>query len=209
MERALLDADGRLLNHTELVYAPGERRLTAQVFETIGCRVVDPGGPYLVILVDPRSQSFYDNVLYASEMTGEQLELERSMRGQLAGSSELADTYRKYRARFEREPQRTTHFGIRLGSPAELEDVEKTLDSSAGELAGRLRLARVFRPGDPGSLDPQLVQAFLWTDVCAAGLTCLGQHIELQVRLSSRAPRAPEAKPTGEARRPRRPGAPS
>ena len=183
MDRALLDADGRLLNHTELVYAPGERGLTARVFEALGCRVVDPGGPYLVVLIDPRSQSFYDNVLYASEMTGEQFELEKALRGQLAGSSDLGDKYRTYRARLEREPQRTTHFGIRLGGPAELVEVEKSLAAAPAELAGRLRLARVFRPGDPGSLDPQLVQAFLWTDVCAAGLTCLGQHIELQVRL--------------------------
>jgi hypothetical protein len=182
MERALLDADGRLLNHTELVYAPGERRLTARAFEVLGCRAVDPGGPYLVILVDPRSQSFYDNVLYASEMTDEQFELERTLRAQLAGGSELGDRYRSYRARFESEPQRSTHFGIRLGGPAELVEVEKRLGAAPAELAGRLRLARVFRPGDPGSLDPQLVQAFLWTDVCAAGLTCLGQHIELQVR---------------------------
>jgi hypothetical protein len=183
MERALVGADGRLLNHAELVYAPGERQLAARVFEALGCRAVDPGGPYLVILVDPRSRSFYDNVLYASEMTPEQFELERSLRAQLSGSSELAEKARSYRARFEREPQRTTHFGIRLGGPSELAEVEKNLAAAPPELAGRLRLARVFRPGDPGSLDPQLVQAVLWTDVCAAGLACLGQHIELQVRL--------------------------
>ena len=183
MERVLLDADGRLLNHTELVYAPGERRLSARVFEALGCRVVDPGGPYLVILIDPRSESFIDNVLYASEMTGEQWELEEALRRQLGGGSELGDRYRKYLARFEREPQRTTHFGIRLGAPGQLEAVEKRLGSLDRELGGRLRLASIFRPGEPGSLDDRLVQAFLWTDVCAAGLACLGQHIELQVQL--------------------------
>jgi len=38
----------------------------------------------------------------------------------------------------------------------------------------------VFRPGGHGCLASNLVQAFLKTDICAAGIVTLGQHIELQ-----------------------------
>ena len=58
----------RLFNHAELVYAPGERDPVTRFFEALGCRVVDSGGPYLVVLLDPGGQSFYDNCLYVSEI---------------------------------------------------------------------------------------------------------------------------------------------
>lgn len=183
MTRILLDAEGRLHNHTELVYRPGERQLAAQVFETLGCRVEDPGGPYLVALVDPRGDDFYDNCLYASEMVEEQIALEETLRRDLEAAGELADGFRKYVARFEREPQRTTHFGIRM-PPEQLEAAIARLESPPPELRARLALSAVFRPGDPGCLDENLIQVFLRTDVVAAGLTCLGQHIELQAKLS-------------------------
>lgn len=48
------------------------------------------------------------------------------------------------------------------------------------ELAGRIQLSAVFAPGDPGSLTDTMIQAFVHTDVVAAGLLVLGQHFELQ-----------------------------
>jgi hypothetical protein len=41
----------------------------------------------------------------------------------------------------------------------------------------------VFRPGDPGSVDPRVIQAFLRTDIVSTSLLTAGQQIELQVRL--------------------------
>ena len=38
----------------------------------------------------------------------------------------------------------------------------------------------MFAPGDPGSLTDTMIQAFVHTDVVAAGLLLLGQHFELQ-----------------------------
>ena len=42
MTRNLKDPLGRLLNHVEFVYAPGERELAKRLFRALGCRVVDP-----------------------------------------------------------------------------------------------------------------------------------------------------------------------
>ena len=174
---------GRLFNHAELVYAPGERDLVTRFFEALGCRVVDSGGPYLVVLLDPSGQSFYDNCLYVSEIVEEQSELEAALQRGLNAGGELGDRYQKFVARFEREPQRTTHLGLRLSSARELDEVLARLEELGTELPGRVSVARVIRPGDTGSLDPKLIQAFVRTDLCAAGLLCLGQHFELQVRL--------------------------
>ena len=86
----------------------------------------------------------------------------------------------------EQIAQRTTHFGIRLASVEALEQLLARIRSLPDpELEGRLELAAVFRPGDPGALSDTLIQAFVRTDVCAAGLIRLGQHIELQANLAT------------------------
>jgi hypothetical protein len=46
-----------------------------------------------------------------------------------------------------------------------------------------VQVTGVYRPGDPGSVDPRVIQAFLRTDVVSTGLLLAGQQIELQVRL--------------------------
>jgi hypothetical protein len=186
MTSQLVDATGRLLNHVELVYRPGERKLVTKVFETLGCVVVETGGPFLVIQIQPGEQSFLDNVLYASEVTPAQWEFERVLLEQTETDGKLAAAYREFDALRSREPQRTTHFGIRLESVEALEQLLARIRSLPDpELEGRLQLAAVFRPGDPGALSDSLIQAFVRTDVCAAGLIRLGQHIELQVEIST------------------------
>ena len=39
-----------------------------------------------------------------------------------------------------------------------------------------------LRPDDPRALSKDLVQAFVYTDIIATGLFCLGQVIELQAQ---------------------------
>ncbi len=175
--------EARLHNHTELVYRPGERALACRVFEALGCRVVETGGPYLLVLVEPAEKGPYDNVLYASEVTPEQWALEQALSVELAKSGALGDSFRAHRARLQREPQSSTHFGIRFPSPAALDATLEQLEKASTELGGRLSLSGVFRPGDPGNLDPTLIQAFVRTDVVAAGLVTLGQHFELQAHV--------------------------
>ena len=185
MAPKLVNEMGRLLNHVELVYRPGERTLVRKVFETLGCGVVETGGPYLVIQIDADAGDFMNNVLYASEVTAEQWEFETRLQKELVQNEELAASYRAYEARRAAAPQQTTHFGLRMGSLEALEATLARIDSSDDpELEGRLELAGVFRPGDPGALSDALVQAFVRTDVCASGLISLGQQIELQAQLS-------------------------
>jgi hypothetical protein len=171
---------GRLVNHVELVHRPGERRLAAAFFELLGCKVVETGGPFLVVHVDPgtRDPAMLDNCFYVSEMTAGQVAFER-------GLAAAEDALSVFVADRRRRPQHTTHFGISMDT----ESWERTIGAVAGaatehpELRGRVELAGVYRPGDPGSLSPTLLQAFVATDVCAAGLVAMGQYVELQARV--------------------------
>jgi hypothetical protein len=168
------------LNHVELVYRPMERELASRVFELLGCRPVDRGGTWLTSFVAADGVDWSNNVLYASEVTAEQWRFEQSLD---TGSPERA----AYLDRLRSEPQRSCHFGIRLPDEAALDAVcARVRDAGAdgGELSGRIRLAGVFRPGDPGAAADTMVQAFVWTDVVASGLLTIGQHIELQWQLA-------------------------
>ncbi len=174
------------LNHVELVYRPGARERVGNVFATLGCRVIETGGPYLVIQVDEKAPSFVDNVLYASEVTAEQWSFEQALAKTLEPGDGVGSAHRAYASRLRREPQRTSHFGIRVGSATELDGILGAIDSRPPAADGvcELEVAGVFRPGDPGALSDSLIQAFVRTELCAAGLISLGQHIELQVDLS-------------------------
>ena len=179
----LLDGEGRLLNHVELVYAPGERALAAQFFQTLGCRVVDNGGVWFVAKIDEESSDLRNNVLYASEVTPEQWRFEQALR-RAAGAGELAAAETSYRALLAERPQLAPHFGIRYLSPVAWEEtVERIRALGAGALSGRVEVSGIFKPGasrrGPNDTDV-LVQAFVKTDLAATGLLTLGQHIELQ-----------------------------
>ena len=185
----------RQLNHVELVYRPGERAHAARFFELLGCRVIDSGGTFLSAFVDAGTRDRLNNALYASEVTPEQWELDRALldqiqRDDLGRDGDVGAAARSYLDRVAHEPQRSFHFGIRYPT---LELLEATLAAveAAGradpELAGRVAVSGVFRPGDPGSYTDVMVQAFVKTDVIAAGLLALGQHVELQFHLPSKA----------------------
>ncbi len=51
------------------------------------------------------------------------------------------------------------------------------------ELTGRVALSGVFHPDEPGAAAPNMIQAFVRTDVVAAGVLAFGQHVELQWHL--------------------------
>ena len=175
----MTDPAPHALNHVELVYRPAERDLAKRVFEVLGCRPVDRGGTWFTSFVAAEGTDWSNNVLYASEVTPEQWALEQALP---AATSERA----AYLERLRLEPQRSCHFEIRLADEAALDAVcarVRQAGAEDGELAGRIRLAGVFRPGDPGAVAETMVQAFVWTDVVATGLLTLGQHIELQWQL--------------------------
>src|SRR3982751_4251591 len=104
MGRSLLEPTVRLLNHTEMVYAPGDRSLARDLFRAVGCRVLDPqeesgpddlgaaAGPYLIVFVEPDSSDLIDNVLYASEVPPSQWALETELRARLDTDESLRST---------------------------------------------------------------------------------------------------------------------
>lgn len=175
-------APTRALNHVELVYAPGERALARTLFELLGCETHDSGGPFLSARIAPGQDSLVNNVMYASEVVPEQWALEQALHAALDGGV-LAGPADDYAATLRAHPQRSCHFGIRYPTADEL---DATLDriehvvEDAPELAGRVSVSGVFRPGDPGSYTDTMTQAFVRTDVIASGLLAFGQHIELQ-----------------------------
>ncbi len=193
MGRALSNT-GRMLNHVELIYAPGDRKPVKRLFEALGCKVIDPQDgpipedlgpgvlPYLVIYLDPESDDPFDNVMYASEVTTVQWEFEQQLRGQLEQNPELAAAQRALAENYPLMPQAMTHIGLAFPSAAavveSLERIEK-----APELRDRVRISKVFRPGEPDSADDRVVQAFVHTHLCSVGLLAIGQQLELQVRL--------------------------
>ena len=95
----------RALNHVELMYRPGERRLAARVFEMLGCAVVDRGGTFFTAMVEPERSDFMNNCFYASEITAEQLALENALSTAMQSGS-LAASSREYRSRLQRVSNR-------------------------------------------------------------------------------------------------------
>jgi hypothetical protein len=185
----------RRLNHVEMVYRPGERELAGRVFELLGMRVLDRGGTWFTSLVDPAVADFSNNACYASEVTPEQWELEQSLAAAItsdegaSGDGDVGSTARGYLERLRAEPQRSFHFGIRFH---QRDDFDATLDRVRAvdddpELKGRVSLVRVFHPDEPGAAAPNMIQAFVQTDVVAAGLLAFGQHVELQWHLPEHA----------------------
>jgi hypothetical protein len=173
----------RRLNHVELVYRPGERELAGRVFEVLGLRVLDRGGTWFTAMVDPEVADFSNNACYASEVTPEQWALEQSLAAAIADrDDDVGGTARGYLERLRTEPQRSFHFGIRFHQrddfDAALERVRAVDDDP--ELEGRMSLVRVFHPEEPDAAAPNMIQAFVQTDVIAAGLLAFGQHVELQ-----------------------------
>ena len=105
---------GRALNHVELVYRPGERELAGKVFSLLGCRPHDSGGTFLTSFVEPDEGDLCNNAVYCSEVTPEQWELECALTSAIAGDGPVAGAARAYLDRLRGEPQRSTHFGIRV-----------------------------------------------------------------------------------------------
>ncbi len=193
MGYGLREPSSRLLNHNELFYAPGDRALARDLFRAIGCRVLDPqeeegpsdlgpaAGPYLIVFVDPESSDLIDNVLYASEVPPAQWRFEQALRARIEGEASLGASFEEYRAGFARQPQAMTHLGLSMGEADLIAAIGRI--RSNGALAARVAVRGPFRPGEPGSVDPRVIQGFLQTDIVSTGFLLAGQQIELQVRL--------------------------
>lgn len=183
MESLVNGQTSRALSHVELLYRPGERELAKRLFALLGCRPVDSGGHFFTTFVDRGVTDWVNNVMYASEMTPEQWRLEQAFTAARDADGELGESARAYLAKLHGNPQYSFHFGMRCATLAELEGILQAVRDAGDndpELAGRVAVGGVYRPGDPDAATDNMVQAFIRTDIVAAGLLTLGQHIELQ-----------------------------
>ena len=179
----------RQLTQVDMVYRPGERALAARVFELLGLHVLDNGGPWLIAQIDP-SVAPATNACFASEMTPEQWELEQALATVISGdgaeSHGAASAASAYVARMQAEPQHSNHFGIRVPDRVDFDSTLERIRAAQADpdLAGRVTISGVHHPDDPGAVPRTMIQAFVRTDVVAAGLLAFGQHFELQWPLS-------------------------
>ena len=97
------------------------------------------------------------------------------------GDAELTAAREAFLAQFSVTPYAMTHFGIAMNEAQQEAALERI--AANPELQERVRVAGPFRPGDPGSVDPRVIQAFIRTDIVSANLLAGEQQIELQVRL--------------------------
>jgi hypothetical protein len=196
MPREMGHPTAKMLSHLELIHAPGERALAAKLLRALGFRVLDPqtdpipanlgpaAAPYLIVYLDPRSDDVFDNVFYVSEVSAPQRRFEEALGERFAADGELARLHEELRAAYAETPQGMTHIGVGFATADEIEQVCERVARDP-DLAGRVTVSPVYRPGGPGSLDDRVVQAFVYTDVVATGLLCAGQQIELQLRVDA------------------------
>jgi hypothetical protein len=175
------------LNHVEMVHAPGDRALALELLALLGGRLsVNPtGSPLALDIGNQIAVGFpHDNALYVSEVTPQQWAFESALNSCLEAQPQLAELRSNYVADVRNTPQTSFHFGIRYATRDQLEErIEAIRQASETErLRGKLELTGVY---PPGTYTNTMLQAFLYTNVIAAGLLSLGQHIELQWRMDA------------------------
>ncbi len=170
-----MDVDRRL-THVELLHAPGERLLATRVFELLGCTVADSGGHWFTAFVDTNLRDWANNVFYASEAPAAQLGIEAA----------FADSADDWVTMVRAAPQKSPHFGLRVGTAEEHQSIIQRVSAVADddpELRGRIDVLGVFPHDAPNAIATNMDQAFIWTDVIACGPLRLGQVIEVQWHL--------------------------
>jgi hypothetical protein len=173
----------RQINHSEMLYRPGERDLAIRFFEALGCAVneIDAGalGRYLVIRIEPSDRNIGRNSFYCSEVRPAQWEFEQELLRQLDdASSALAIARRPFREMIDTQAYAAGHIGIRTPSTAAVHEVLDRVRTTK-DFDGRAAVACILEPeGDSDGMLP--IQAFVWTDIVSASLLSIGQVFELQ-----------------------------
>jgi hypothetical protein len=176
----------RMLHHVAALYAPGERPVARAFLEVLGCEVFESGSPFLLARIGPAQPGLSESWVFASEVTPEQWRLEKALQSESEGGV-LAEPISAYVRRLRTDPQHACHFAIRYPSGPEFDATLDRLEHVADHLpnlAGRVSISGVFRPGDRGAQSATQTQAFVYTDVVASSVLAFGQHIELQWEVS-------------------------
>jgi hypothetical protein len=174
----------RYLSHTELVHRPGERQLAHDFLALLGIDLEDAmGGRFMMAVIDKDSYvpQDFENFFGGSQVHAEQWAFEEALIAAIGEGGELGRRFAAYQDRLDRDPTSGMHIGIHYPEIAAWEATVARLQNLEQEfphLSGRLRIASLTRPGDPGSFPP-LYQCFVWTDIISAGSLAIGQRWEL------------------------------
>lgn len=177
---------GRLLNHVEALYRPGERELAIELVQALGCAITDTGfqsdrgSTFLAIHPNLDDRDIQSNVFYISEMTHEQQAVEDRLRRLVSEDGGFRDSLEKYRDKARGRPFGVPHFALNCQSREEVEAVVQRINESLlPRLKDRLHV-KVFRPEDPDRAGADIIQCFLYQDIIVSGAFLLGQLIEIQ-----------------------------
>lgn len=178
------NGNGAVLSHTEAIYRPGDRDLAVGFFEALGCMTYDTdtlslsGKTYVSVHPDP-SERGLDHVIYLSEMTAEQRQLEQVLRIRIEEDAEVGSARSQYRRLATEKPFGLSHIAIRYPDFASLERVLDGLEERLTPEMKQRSTVRIFRPGDSEDITWESVQAFIYTDIAVAGISVFGQIYEL------------------------------
>ena len=180
--------NGKGLNHVELLYQRGDRELAMELLQMLGCTTIptpqvnETGSTYICVHPDDDDQDPVNNVLYLSEIRPPQYDLEEVLKVSISRDKALTDVVDAYRHRARTLPYGIPHFGLRFPSFESIEPVLDRLENCTDPaITGRMSVMAI-RPGNDAALTDDLIQAFVYTDIIATGLFCLGQVIELQAQ---------------------------
>ena len=178
-------SNGAVLSHTEAIYRPGDRELAIGFFEALGCKTYDTdtlslsGKTYVSVHPDPGAERGLDHVIYLSEMTAEQRQLEQVLRVKIEEDGEMGSARSQYLRLATEKPFGLSHIAIRYPDFASLEQVLEGLEDRLTPEMKQRSTIRVFRPGDSADITWESVQAFIYTDIAVAGISVFGQIYEL------------------------------
>lgn len=173
----------RYLSHVEIVHRPGERDLATKFLSLLGVDLNEArGGSFVMATIDRDTLNMaeFANFMGGSQVHSEQWEFEQALI-EATREGPLAEKFSAWQVRLDRDPTSGMHTGIHYPRIADWEAVVARLEqfeTEFPELAGRVRLCWVRRPGDPDSNGP-LYQAFVWTDVISSGSLAIGERFEL------------------------------
>jgi hypothetical protein len=181
--------EGVLINHLEMLYRPGERNLAMEFCRLLGWDVTETSQPsetgstYIIVRPEPRDTNYVNNVFYLSEVRPAQVELEGELEKLRSKESGLDRALGEYVDKARTKPHGIPHCGIRYRSFSEVEEIVDRVRSeisSPGSLLGHRLSVDAIGPDDPRSLNGDLLQAFVYTDLMCSGLFLVGQLFELQ-----------------------------
>lgn len=179
---------GKGLNHVELLYQSGDRELAVELLEMLGCTVIDTpqvsetGSTYMCVHPDDNDRDPVNNVMYLSEIRPPHRQLEDVLKATIAKEKALSEVVDAYRHRARTLPYGIPHFGLRFPNFDSIEPVLQRLENCTNPAITDRMSVMALRPSDPAALTDNLIQGFVYTDIVATGLFCLGQVIELQAQ---------------------------